>query len=411
MASFDVSAARARFPAFRPDSPTSDWVDLDGPAGTQVPASVIEAMAAAHRDGLSNLGGGFPASDRAEQIVTDARSAFGDLFAARPEEIVFGPNMTTLTFAVSRALSQRWGAGDEIVVTLLDHDANVTPWRMAAADRGVTVRTVPFDTATGMLAPEAVAAAVGPRTRLVAVTHASNALGTVPDVAAIVEVAHAAGALAYVDAVHFAPHGVVDVAAIDADFLVASSYKFFGPHLGALYGKEGLLEATAAYKVVPAPDTGPGKWETGTANFEALAGATAAVEHLAEPGSGPGRRERLIDAQRQVRSHEEALIDRFLAGAAEIPGLRVYGVTDPDLISHRVPTFAVGVAGMPVGELEASMRARRLAVRAGHYYAVGVMEHLGVLDDGGLLRIGFVQYTTADEVDRTLEGLAAAAAG
>lgn len=406
MANYDVGSVRGLFPAL-----DSAWADLDGPAGTQVPSSVIDAMAGAHRAGLSNLGGGFPASDAAEAITAASRSAIADLFGASPEEIVFGQNMTSLTFSASRALARSWGPGDEVVVTLLDHDANVTPWRLAAADRGATVRTVPFDPASGMLDPAEVAAAVGPRTRLVAVTHASNALGTIPDVASIVDIAHGAGALAYVDAVHYTPHGVVDVGRIRADFLVASAYKFFGPHTGALFVREALLEELTPYKVVPAPDSGPGRWETGTQSFESLAGVAAAVEHLAAPGEGATRRERIVDGQGKVRHHEEALIDRFLAGTAEMPGVRVYGVADPAEMEHRVPTFAVGVEGVPVAAVERKMRERRLAVRAGHYYAVGVMDHLGVLDAGGLLRIGFVQYTTPAEVDRTLEALQAIAAG
>jgi len=409
MDDYDVSAVRARFPALQ-DGARGAWgVDLDGPAGTQVPESVIEAMAGVHRMGISNRGGGFPTSDASDSITAAARSALADLFNAGSDEIVFGQNMTSLTFAVSRALAGEWQEDDEIVVTLLDHDANVTPWRLAAQDRGVTVRSVPFDASTGRLDPDAVAAAVGPKTRLVAVTHASNALGTIPDVKAIVDIAHSVGALSYVDAVHFTPHGIVDVAALDTDFLVASPYKFYGPHLGALYGKSELLERLVAYKVIPAPDQGPGKWETGTQSFEALAGVAAAVDHIASIGSGSSRRDRIVDGQKRVRHHEMALVDRFLAGAAEIPGLRIYGITDPQLLDERVPTFSVSINGAHPGDTAASMRDRGVYVRSGDYYAVGVMGHLGVADSGGLVRIGFVQYTTPEEVDRTLDALTAAA--
>jgi len=408
MDQYDVAAARSRFPALQEGARGAGGVDLDGPAGTQVPGTVIEAMADVHRLGISNLGGGFPTSDAAELITAEARSALADLFNAGPEEIVFGQNMTSLTFSVSRALAKEWAEGDEIVVTLLDHDANVTPWRLAAAERGVVVRTVPFDAETGLLDPDSVAAVVGPRTRLVAVTHASNAIGTIPDVAAIVEIAHSAGALSYVDAVHYAPHGVVDVAALDTDFLVASSYKFFGPHLGALYGKRERLDQLDAYKVIPAPGRGPGKWETGTQSFESLAGAAAAVDHLASIGDGPTRRDRIAEGQRSVKTYEAALAKRFLTGAADIPGLVVYGITQPDLLDQRVPTFSVAIEGAHPADTAAAMRARGLYVRSGDFYAVGVMEHLGLRDRGGLVRIGFVQYTTAEEVDRTLEALAAA---
>jgi len=278
---YDVSTVRSQFPALIEGALAGEAVDLDGPAGTQVPESVIDAMAAVHRDGISNVGAGFPASASADRITSEARSAVADLFNVGPDEIVFGQNMTSLTFSISRALSREWAAGDEIVVTLLDHDANVTPWRLAAEDRGVTVRTVPFDRETGLLDMAALAGIVGPRTRLVAITHASNALGTIPDVGAVNEIAHRAGALSYVDAVHFTPHGIVDVASLDCDFLVASTYKFYGPHLGALYARRELLEGLRPYKVIPAPDEGPARWEMGTQNFEALAGVTAAVDHIA----------------------------------------------------------------------------------------------------------------------------------
>ncbi len=409
MIDYDAAAIRARFPALGEGARGSGGVDLDGPAGTQVPESVIEAMAEVHRNGISNLGGGFPTSDESERITARARAALADLFNAGPEEIVFGQNMTSLTFAISRAISRSWKEGDEIVVTLLDHDANVTPWRLAAADRGVTVRTVPFDPGSGRLDSETVAAAVGPRTRLVAATHASNALGTVPDARAIVDIAHSVGALAYVDAVHYTPHRIVDVADLDTDFLVASSYKFFGPHLGALYAKAEILESLEAYKVAPAPDHGPGKWETGTQSFESLAGAAAAVDYIASLGEGSTRRDRIVDAQRRVRRHESALVDRFLAGAAEIPGLRVYGITDPDLIDQRVPTFAAAIDGARPSATAAAMRALGVCVRSGDYYAVGVMTHLGLQEQGGLVRIGFVHYTTLGEVDRALDALARAA--
>jgi len=390
---YDIAAVRSRFPALVEGVLAGDAVDLDGPAGTQVPESVIDAMAAVHRDGISNIGAGFPASANADRITSRARSAVADLFNAGSDEIVFGQNMTSLTFAISRALSREWA------------------WRLAAEDRGATVRTVPFDRATGLLDMSALEAAVGPRTRLVAVTHASNALGTIPDVRAVNEIAHRAGALSYVDAVHFAPHGIVDVASLDCDFLVASTYKFYGPHLGALYARRELLERLRPYKVIPAPDDGPGRWETGTQSFEALAGAAAAVDHIASLGEGSSRRDRLMAGQRLVGSHEASLARRFLTGASGIQALRVYGINDPSMLEQRVPTFSIGVEGSPAAETASLMRDRGLTVRSGHFYATGLMHHLGVLDDGGLVRIGFVQYTTADEVDRTLEALTSIASG
>jgi len=406
---YDVATIRARFPALREGARGAGGVDLDGPAGTQVPESVIEAMAEVHRNGISNRSGGFPTSDASDRITAEARSALADLFNSGPEEIAFGQNMTSLTFAVSRALAREWIEGDEIVVTLLDHDANVAPWRLAAEERGVTVHTVAFDAQSGCLDPDAIAAVVGPRTRLVAVTHASNALGTIPDVKAIVEIAHTVGALSFVDGVHYTPHGIVDVAALDTDFLVASSYKFFGPHLGALYGKAEILERLDAYKVIPAPDRGPGKWETGTQSFESLAGATAAVDHIASLGEGRSRRDRIVEGQQRVRRHETALMDRFLAGSAEIPGLRIHGIADPGLLDQRVPTFSVDIDGAQPADTAAAMRKQDVYARSGDFYAVGVMTHLGFQDSGGLVRIGFVHYTTSEEVDRTLDALAHAA--
>ncbi len=405
MSTYDIAAVRNRFPALTEGALAGNAVDLDGPAGTQVPESVIEAMASVHRGGISNIGAVFPTSATADRITSEARAAIADLFNAGSDEIVFGQNMTSLTFAVSRALSREWDEGDEIVVTLLDHDANVTPWRLAAEDRGVVVHTVPFDPASGLLDMEALAGSVGPRTRLVAITHASNALGTIPDVHAAIDIVHQAGALAYVDAVHYTPHGVVDVASLDCDFLVASAYKSYGPHLGALYAKRELLEHLRPYKVVPAPDEGPGRWETGTQSFEALAGAAAAVEHIASPGDGNSRRDRIIAGQHLVHGHETALARRFLAGAAGIGRLRIYGITDPSLLAGRVPTFSVAIEGVRAAAVASRMQQQGLSVRAGHFYATGVMRHLGVLDDGGLVRLGFVQYTTPDEVDRTLDAL------
>ncbi len=402
---FDPEVARARFPALARDVGGRPAAYLDGPGGTQTPQEVIDAMGGVLADGVSNLGGGFAASEAASQIIAAARSAMADLFNAGPEEIAFGQNMTSLTFAVSRALSSTWIEGDEIVVTRLDHDANITPWTMAAADRGVTVRWLDFDPAAGCtIDPGALAPLLGPRTRLVAVTHASNAIGSVVDVARVVEQAHQAGALVYVDAVHYTPHGVVDVAATDCDFLVASAYKFYGPHTGVLYGKHEHLAALDAYKVRPAPDEPPDKWETGTQSFESLAGVTAAIDYLAGHGAAgtPDRRAALVSGINRLTAHEQALGERFLAGAAEMPGVRVYGITGE---GRRTPTFAVDVAGHDPAQLQRTMGEHGIFVWAGHYYAVAVMERLGVLDRGGLIRIGFSHYNTTDEVDRVLAAL------
>lgn len=397
----DVSALRSRFPALSRTHNGQPVAYLDGPGGTQVPESVIEAMRRPLAEGVSNLGGAFPSSELAEEITHAARQAGADLFgAADPEEIVFGQNMTSLTFSVSRALARTWRAGDRIIVSSLDHDANLTPWRLAAADAGVAVDTARFDPDTFVLDPGAFEDLLTDRTRLVAFTHASNAIGSIPDVGAIVEVCHAAGALTYVDAVHYAPHGIIDVAATGTDFLAASAYKFFGPHTGLLYGRAEHLEALDAYKVRPAPAHGAAKWETGTQSFESLAGVAAAVDHIASLGDGADRRARIVDGHRQVEQHVTGLTQQFLDGLGDHVDL--YGIRG---VAGRTPTFAVRVAGE-----SPDVTARRLAdlgllVWDGHYYAVEPMRQLGLLESGGAVRIGFVPTTTTDEVARLVAAL------
>lgn len=395
---FDVAAIRSQFPALRRTQDGRPVAYLDGPGGSQVPTGVIAAMNRVLEEGVSNLGGPFASSLLAEQVTEDAREAVADLFGADgSDQIVFGQNMTSLTLAVSRALARTWRPGDRLLVTSLDHDANVTPWRLAARDRGVSVDLARFDSDSFRLDPEAIEARLTDRTRLVAVTHASNALGTIPDVAKIVERAHAAGALVYVDAVHYAPHGLIDVAALGADFLVASAYKFFGPHIGALYGARRHLEALEAYKVRPAPDRGPGKWETGTQSFEALAGVSAAVEHMASLGEGPDRRTRIVDGRTRVETHVGDLSRRFLEGLGD--HVTLYGIRGAE---GRTPTFALNVAGRTAQEVAAHLAAEGVYVWSGHYYAIEVMSQLGLLEQGGAVRIGFVHTTTKEEVDRAL---------
>jgi cysteine desulfurase family protein (TIGR01976 family) len=336
--------------------------------------------------------------------------------AGSPGEVKFGYNMTTLTFHVSRAIAATFAAGDEIVVTTLDHEANVSPWRAIAADRGLVVRTVDIHPEDGTLDLDSLQAALGDRTRLVAFGYASNALGTINPVADIVRRAHAAGALTYLDAVHFAPHGSIDVQALDTDFLVCSVYKWFGPHLGALYGKAAVLDRLPAYKVRPAHD----RYETGTPSFEAYAGTLAAVDYLRDIGrmyggaahdSGAGdARGELTAAMGAIAAYERPLARRMLAGLRDIAGLRVWGIADPARIGERTPTFAVTLAGVAPAEAAAELGRAGIFAWDGDFYARGVIERLGLAAFGGVLRLGLAHYSTADEVDRTLEALARIAA-
>jgi cysteine desulfurase family protein (TIGR01976 family) len=401
----DIEAIRARFPALNRREHGHPVAYLDGPGGTQVPKGVIDAMNAVLTEGVSNLGGDFGASQLAETITADGREAMADFFNADPTEISFGQNMTTITFAVSRALARTWKPGDAIVVTSLDHDANFTPWVRAAEDAGAEVRVAHFDTATGELDPAAIAGLLDDRVRLVATCVASNAIGTLVDVNAITALAHEVGAVVYLDSVHAGPHHLVDVRSIDCDFLVASSYKFFGPHTGILYGKLDRLAELDYYKVRPAPSDPPDKLETGTQSFESIAGVTAAVDYLAGLGDGTNRRARLVEAYRRVWEHEHAMSVRFIEGASGLDRVTVHGVPVAD--DRRVSTFALSVDGMPPAEAASRLSDKGLYVWWGHYYALNAIERLGFLDAGGLVRIGFVHYNTEDEVDRALEGLAA----
>jgi len=417
MPPFDVAAIRAQFPALRRQQDGRPVVFLDGPGGTQVPDRVIDAVSGYYRTMNANSGGAFVTSQATDALAAATHAAVATfLGAASPDEVKLGANMTTLTFHVSRAIAATFAAGDEIVVTTLDHEANVSPWRAIAADRGLVVRTVDIHPEDGTLDLDSLDAALGPRTRLAAFGYASNALGTVSPVGEIIRRIHAAGALAYVDAVHFAPHGSIDVAALDADFLVCSVYKWFGPHLGALYGKAAVLDHLPAYKVRPAHD----RFETGTPSFEAYAGTLAAVDYLRElgrtygseargAGSGDARQE-LVAAMDAIVGHERALAGRMLDGLVAIPGLRVWGIADPARLAERTPTFAVTIAGTSPAEAAAELGRAGIFTWDGDFYARGLIERLGLYERGGVLRLGLVHYSTDAEVDRTLEALATIAA-
>ena len=409
---FDPKTVRSLFPALSRSFNGEPVVYLDGPGGTQTPGSVSAAMAAVLDRGVSNHGGDFVTSHEGETIVVSARRAVADLInAADPNEIAFGQNMTSLTFAVSRALARTWQPGDEIVVTRLDHDANITPWVVAAEERGVRVRWLDFLPEDGCrLDYSSLEAILTSRTRLVAVTHASNAVGTIVDVGRVATAAHSVGARVFVDAVHYSPHGLIDVQALGCDFLVASAYKFFGPHVGFLYGRHELLAGLDAYKLRPAPSDPPGKWETGTQSFESLAGLTAAVDYLASLGGSEAtgaRRSALRDSMETVGAHEQYLTDAFLEAVTPRDFIKVTGSGK----TGRTPTFAVAIDGLSAQDVQSRLGEQGIFVWAGHYYAVEVMERLGVLSKGGLVRIGFVHYNTKAELDRLLLGLDGLAAG
>lgn len=401
---FDINQVRSAFPALNRLDNGRPAAYLDGPGGTQVPHSVIDAMRRVLAEGVSNLGGGFPPSAAAENITSHARAAMADLFNSDPGEVVFGQNMTSLTFALSRALAASWSENDAIVLTSLDHDANFTPWVMAAKERGVEVRVADFDVESGLLDPDSVIDLIDDRVRLVAVAFSSNAIGTKVDIPPISTAAHEVGALVFVDAVHAGPHHLIDVKHLDCDFLAVSVYKFFGPHTGVLYGRGDLLASTDAFKVRPAPSDPPGKWETGTQSFESLAGVTAAVDYLASLGSdGATRRGSLEMAFAEIDLYEKTLGQRFLDGIERLEKVSLHGVRG---LQSRGPTFAISVADAGADQVASHLADRGIYVWTGHFYAVNVMKRLGHLEDGGLTRIGFVHYNTSDEVDRLVEGLA-----
>ncbi len=402
----DLQSVRSQFPALSLKVDGQPVVYLDNPAGTQVPRRVIDRTAEYWRTMNANQGGTFATSQRSDALIAEVRQAVAAFLNASADEIVFGPNMTTLTFALSRAIGRDLKPGDEILVTRLEHDANVSPW-LALQERGVVVRFVDIQVPECTLDMNDLQRQLSPRTRLVAVTHASNAVGTIPDLATISRAAHAAGAWFWVDAVHYGPHGPIDVRAIDCDFLVCSSYKFYGPHQGILYGRRELLQRLRPYKVRPSSDEGPSRWETGTQNHECLAGLLGALEYLAELGGGDRVvRPALLAAMHRMRAHELALAARLIDGLQQTRGLKLYGITAPDGLDRRAPTVSLT---WPPHRPEAVARwlaSHQVFVTHGDHYATELMTKLGLVDEGGTLRIGMAHYNTASEVDLVLELLA-----
>jgi cysteine desulfurase family protein (TIGR01976 family) len=404
---FDVDTIRKQFPALARTVAGQPAVFFDGPAGSQVPQSVADAVSSYLLMTNANHAGLFASSRESDAILHAAHQAVADFLGAEDSNcIAFGANMTTLTFALSRALSQTWQPGDEIIVTQLDHDANVSPWTLAARDRGVTVRQVDIDPADCTLRMEDFEAKLSSRTKLVAVGYASNLVGTINPVAEIIEKSHAVGARVFVDAVHYAPHGLIDVTALDCDFLACSAYKFFGPHVGMLYGKREYLEASEAYKVRPASNDVPDKWMTGTQNHEGIAGVLAAVDYLSNlgrsfAGDSLNRREALTAAFSAIETHERELLVRLLDGLADLPGVKVYGITAGDRLEQRVPTVSFTHERLVPCKIAASLGSQGFFTWDGHSYALPLTEALD-LEPDGVVRVGLLHYNTVEEVDRLI---------
>ncbi len=434
-AALDLTYIRSQFPSLSQTVNGHPAVFLDGPGGTQVPQRVIDAISNYLRRDNANTCGAYATSRHTDAMLAEARSAMADFLHCAADEIVFGPNMTTLTFAMSRAIGRDLGPGDEILVTRLDHDANVSPW-LALEEKGVTIRWAEIHREACTLDVEDLAAKLNKKTKLVAVGYASNAVGTINPVKEIIRLAHAAGALAYVDAVHYSPHGLIDVAALDCDFLVCSTYKFFGPHMGVLFGKREHLARLRPFKVRPLTDAAPNRWEWGTLNHECIAGITACVDYIADlgnktwsdgrPSEGSGqalvrqssearpvdksaRRLAIETAFESIHRHERGLMERLIAGISEIPQLKIYGITDPTCFDWRCPTLAVRVINQNENQTPLAL-ATKLGDRGfftwdGNYYALNLTEQLDVEKSGGFLRIGLVHYNTVGEVDRLLAAL------
>jgi cysteine desulfurase family protein (TIGR01976 family) len=400
--SIQPAEVRRQFPAL-----DRDVIFFDNPGGTQVPNQVIDRMVAYLRESNANHGGAFETSRRSDEIIHETRQAMAVfLNASEPDEVIFGPNMTSLTFNLSRSLAHELQPDDEIIVTRLDHDANISPWLKIAHEHGVQIRWLDFDVEDCTLRLDQFDDLLSERTRLVAVGYASNAVGTINPVAEIIRRAREAGALTYIDAVQYAPHGPIDVQALDCDFLVVSAYKFFGPHTGALYGRRALLERLNAYRVRPAPSEPPGKFETGTQNHEGLAGTLGALEYLSELGRSlkrapqATRRSDLTTAMQAIQTYELDLSKHLLDTLQAVPGLHIWGLQDEAALSQRVPTVSFTMQGHSPRAIATYLGERDIYTWDGNYYALAVTQRLGVEEQGGMLRVGLAHYNTLDEIDR-----------
>jgi cysteine desulfurase family protein (TIGR01976 family) len=402
----DLTSIRARFPALAAREGGRPVSYLDGPGGSQVPREVLDAMLGYLERDNANLGGAFRASRASDDVIDAGRAAIADFVGGQPEEIAFGANMTTLNFLLAHAVTRTFEPGDEIVTTWLDHDANVSPWLLVAKDRGLVVHQVDVIEPELDLDYDQLERLINERTRVVAFTLASNAVGTMPDARRVAQLAHQVGALAWADAVHYAPHRRIDVAALGVDVLLCSPYKFFGPHLGCAWARKELLESWPADRVRPADEFPAGhRFETGTQSHEAIAAATAAVDYLASLGEGSHRRAQLDDAYDRIRAHEEDLSAHALRRLSAISGLTVYGIADPAAVAKRTATFCVTLEGHAPRALAEALGAESIASWHGNYYALSIMQRLGLEEHGGGLRIGFLHYTTLDEVDQALDVL------
>jgi len=406
---FDIAWTREQFPSLKLQVNGHDAAFLDGSAGTQVPRQVIDAIRNYFVSANANTYGAFLTSRRNDETILAARAAMADFFNCDSNEVVFGQNMTTITFALARVIGRELKIGDEIVVTTLDHDANVAPWR-ALEEKGVMVRQVDIYEADCTLDLDDLKHKISSNTKLVAVGYASNMVGTINPVAEITKLAHAAGALMFIDAVHYAPHGLIDVKALGCDFLACSPYKFFGPHMGTLYGKREHLEKFKPYKVRPATNTSPECWETGTQVQELIAGIAAAVDYIAELGrhcdpSVKSRRAALQAAYRATHRYETGLLTRLIAGLQTIPGMRIFGITDAKRFDERCSTLSFRLGDHNPTKIAAFLGGRGIFTWDGNFYALNLSERLDVEQHGGVLRVGLVHYNTAEEVDRLLAAL------
>jgi len=441
MESLDLNWIRAQFPALTQTINGKPGIFFDGPGGTQVPGSVLDAMSNYLVNSNSNVHGSFITSERTDRLINAARGAIADFLGCDRDEVVFGANMTTLTYTLSRAIGQQLQAGDEIIVTRLDHSANVSPW-FALAERGVIIRVVDINIADCTLDLSDLQRQINDRTRLVAVSYASNAVGTVNDIAQIVSFAHAVNALVFVDAVHYAPHASINVHALDCDFLACSAYKFFGPHVGVLYGKKKHLNQFTPFKVRPATNEVPSCWETGTLNHEGLAGVLAAINYLAKLGChvSPAidnellsslmeadkeclttfhcpsvltssaqhyhsRRAALLAAMSAIQQYERELSRYLISGLQEIPGLTIYGITESERFAWRTPTVSLRMENKSPATIAKMLGDRGIFSWYGNFYAIDLTEKLGVETRGGLLRVGLVHYNTLTEIDQFLSVL------